>query len=125
MAEGKDGVVNRIYIIMPLMEYSLYDYIKTTGCENIHKSRNFYLREIMAQLLSGVHYLHCNNIIHRDLSLGNVMVNCVDENLKLKIIDFGLARNYSKEVIMTDMVATFNFCAWELVADVDYDSKGL
>lgn len=42
----------------------------------------------MRQILDGVGYLHKNNIIHRDLKLGNLFL---DHSLNVKIGDFGLA----------------------------------
>lgn len=45
-------------------------------------------RCFMHQLLLGVKHLHENKIIHRDLKLGNLFLN---ENMELKIGDFGLA----------------------------------
>ena len=42
----------------------------------------------MKQILEGVLYLHENHIIHRDLKLGNLFL---DDNLDVKIGDFGLA----------------------------------
>ncbi|MEQ2197425.1 Serine/threonine-protein kinase plk1, partial [Xenoophorus captivus] len=32
-------------------------------------------RYYMTQLLKGVHYLHNNRVIHRDLKLGNIFLN--------------------------------------------------
>uniref|UniRef100_A0A3P8STL8 Serine/threonine-protein kinase PLK n=1 Tax=Amphiprion percula TaxID=161767 RepID=A0A3P8STL8_AMPPE len=45
-------------------------------------------RYYMTQLLKGVHYLHNNRVIHRDLKLGNIFLN---EDMEVKIGDFGLA----------------------------------
>ncbi|KAK5926122.1 hypothetical protein CgunFtcFv8_021717 [Champsocephalus gunnari] len=45
-------------------------------------------RYYMTQLLKGVHYLHKNRVIHRDLKLGNIFLN---DDMELKIGDFGLA----------------------------------
>ncbi|KAB0797265.1 hypothetical protein PPYR_08259 [Photinus pyralis] len=45
-------------------------------------------RFYMKQILNGVHYLHNNKIIHRDLKLGNLFLN---DDLHVKIGDFGLA----------------------------------
>lgn len=42
----------------------------------------------MKQIVNGVQYLHDNNIIHRDLKLGNLFLN---DNIEVKIGDFGLA----------------------------------
>ncbi|RVE75949.1 hypothetical protein OJAV_G00004000 [Oryzias javanicus] len=45
-------------------------------------------RYYMTQLLKGVHYLHTNKVIHRDLKLGNIFLN---DDMEVKIGDFGLA----------------------------------
>ncbi|CAH2005349.1 unnamed protein product [Acanthoscelides obtectus] len=45
-------------------------------------------RYYMKQILAGVHYLHSNRIIHRDLKLGNLFLS---DDLIVKIGDFGLA----------------------------------
>lgn len=45
-------------------------------------------RYFMKQIVDGVQYLHENNIIHRDLKLGNLFLN---DNIEVKIGDFGLA----------------------------------
>ncbi|BGO99401.1 putative Protein serine/threonine kinase [Rhodotorula toruloides ATCC 204091] len=45
-------------------------------------------RFYLTQLVGAVDYLHSNSVIHRDLKLGNLMV---DGNMNLKVGDFGLA----------------------------------
>lgn len=45
-------------------------------------------RFYMHQIIDGVSYLHDQNIIHRDLKLGNLFLN---DQLIVKIGDFGLA----------------------------------
>lgn len=45
-------------------------------------------REFIRQVLIGVQYLHENEIIHRDLKLGNILL---DKNMRVKICDFGVA----------------------------------
>ncbi|XP_032513678.2 serine/threonine-protein kinase PLK4 [Danaus plexippus] len=44
--------------------------------------------DIFRQVVSGVLYLHAHNIIHRDLSLNNLLLT---KDLNVKIADFGLA----------------------------------
>ncbi|KAJ9579499.1 hypothetical protein L9F63_004847 [Diploptera punctata] len=46
------------------------------------------VRYYMRQILLGCHYLHQKKIIHRDLKLGNLLLN---DDLQVKIGDFGLA----------------------------------
>uniref|UniRef100_A0AAY5ERN5 Serine/threonine-protein kinase PLK n=1 Tax=Electrophorus electricus TaxID=8005 RepID=A0AAY5ERN5_ELEEL len=45
-------------------------------------------RYFMRQTIQGVHYLHNNRVIHRDLKLGNLFLN---DDMDVKIGDFGLA----------------------------------
>ncbi len=46
------------------------------------------VRAVMAQLLTGLEYLHANRIIHRDLKPDNILM---DDNLGLAICDFGMS----------------------------------
>ena len=42
----------------------------------------------MKQLVEGCKYIHKQKIVHRDLKLGNMLLN---ESMQLKVADFGLA----------------------------------
>lgn len=46
------------------------------------------VRSFMRQIIDGVTYLHTHSILHRDLSLTNLLLT---DDLKVKIADFGLA----------------------------------
>jgi len=46
------------------------------------------VRYYMRRLVSGLRYIHSQRVIHRDLKLGNMLLN---EAMELKIADFGLA----------------------------------
>ena len=46
------------------------------------------------QIIKAVDYIHRQSIIHRDLKLGNILIN---ENMETKICDFGLSTKVKKE----------------------------
>ena len=64
------------------------------------------------QILLGCLYLHENNIIHRDLKLGNIFLN---DDLEIKLGDFGLATiiDYNGEKKKT-LCGTPNYIAPEV-----------
>lgn len=45
-------------------------------------------RFYLTQLVGACDYMHSNSVIHRDLKLGNLML---DQNMDLRVGDFGLA----------------------------------
>ena len=57
----------------------------------VRKRKNLTVPEtrfFILQLLSAIEYMHKNRVIHRDLKMGNIFLN---ENMDLKVGDFGLA----------------------------------
>mmetsp|Transcript_8047 Transcript_8047/g.11500 ORF Transcript_8047/g.11500 Transcript_8047/m.11500 type:complete len:449 (-) Transcript_8047:112-1458(-) len=49
---------------------------------------------VMEQILSGLVYLHRNNVLHRDLKLENVLYKHSGADSEIRLIDFGLSRTY-------------------------------
>ncbi len=65
-------------------------------------------RNIMLQIFKAISYLHSQNIIHRDLTLTNVLYST--KTGQLKITDFGLAKNFSgMQQTFFSPVGKFNF----------------
>ena len=92
------------------------------------------IKSFVYQMCKAIAYMHKNNMIHRDIKPENLLI---DENLNLKLCDFGFARkvklNKSNNNIneMTDYVATRWYRSPELLLsggiygpDVDYWAVG-
>ncbi|KAI9313147.1 hypothetical protein BX666DRAFT_1980059 [Dichotomocladium elegans] len=78
-----------------------------------------YLKErdasrLFAQLISGVHYMHQKNIVHRDLKLENLLL---DRNRNIIITDFGFANQFSspQDDLMSTSCGSPCYAAPELV----------
>lgn len=56
----------------------------------------------MRQILSGVDFLHCNRVMHRDLKPQNILVS---NDLKIKIADFGLSKIFDFDMKLTSVVS--------------------
>ncbi|XP_035245677.1 serine/threonine-protein kinase PLK2-like [Anguilla anguilla] len=72
--------------------YILLEYCSRRSLAHILKARKVLtepeVRYYLRQIVSGMKYLHEQEILHRDLKLGNFFIN---ESMELKVGDFGLA----------------------------------
>lgn len=68
---------DRIFIWRDLVFQSLLELHKRRKAVTEPEARYY-----MTQLLKGVHYLHKNKVIHRDLKLGNIFLN---DDMEVKI----------------------------------------
>lgn len=62
----------------------------------LNRGVKFTPAEIMCltkQILEGMHYIHTNKVLHRDMKVANLLLN---NQGVLKVADFGLARGYDK-----------------------------
>lgn len=78
--------------------YIVLELCKKRSMMELHKRRkvitDYECRFYIHQIIQGVKYLHDHRIIHRDLKLGNLFL---DDNLHVKIGDFGLAARIEYE----------------------------
>lgn len=80
-----------MYMVMPYMDHDLSGLLDNPS---VHFSEA-QIKCYMLQLLTGLHYLHEKNILHRDMKAANLLIS--NQGI-LQIADFGLARNYDGPV---------------------------
>ena len=90
-----------LYLIFEYLEKNLYQLINSRQTSN-KKFSESQIRCIMWQILNGIEYMHKYGFFHRDLKPENLLVN----GDKVKIADFGLAREIRSLPPYTDYVAT-------------------
>ena len=93
-----------VYMVCPLMGADLTNIIRVQTLSDEH------IQFLMYQILRALKYIHSAGVIHRDLKPENVAVN---ENVELKVLDFGLAR--ASDDSMTGYVATRWYRAPEIM----------
>ncbi|MFD4897585.1 protein kinase family protein [Streptomyces sp. NPDC058411] len=83
---------------MEFCESTLRKYIKRRNDGLPFSSR----KRIALQFLYGINYIHTKNLLHRDISLQNVLVKTFDGGAVLvKLSDFGLVKDRSSEYTQT------------------------
>ncbi|MFC8535272.1 protein kinase family protein [Streptomyces sp. NPDC057249] len=89
---------NRNEYKMEFCEFTLRNYIKRRNSRLAFSSR----KRIALQFLYGVNYIHGKNLLHRDVSLQNVLVKTFDDGAVLvKLSDFGLVKDRNSEYTRT------------------------
>ena len=118
--------------------FLVFEYVEKNLLEVLEKSPDGLnpklIRSFVFQMCKAVHYLHINNMIHRDVKPENLLI---DENMQLKLCDFGFARKIKLNEknnnvdAMTDYVATRWYRSPELLLsngiygpEVDYWAIG-
>lgn len=105
-----------IYLVLELAHYgALHHYF-------VDKQKaldEFEAAGIFEQVVSGLHYLHSRNIMHRDLSMSNLLLTTSDNGgMQVKIADFGLATqlNRNSQSKHTTLCGTPNFISPEVAS---------
>ncbi|KAI9667036.1 MAG: Protein kinase [Trizodia sp. TS-e1964] len=97
--------------IIMVLEYAggeLFDYIVTHGKMVEEKARTFF-----QQIICAVEYCHRHKIVHRDLKPENLLL---DENLNVKIADFGLSNIMTDGNFLKTSCGSPNYAAPEVIS---------
>ncbi|ELT91652.1 hypothetical protein CAPTEDRAFT_148295 [Capitella teleta] len=85
----------------------LFDYL--TEVVTLSEKRT---RQIMRQLLDAIEFIHDKQIVHRDLKPENILL---DDNLNVKLSDFGFASVINHEDELQDLCGTPGYLAPEVL----------
>ncbi len=96
--------------------YIVLEICKSKSMMELHKRRKALTepetRYFVHQILDGIVHLHSQNIVHRDLKLGNLFL---DHDLIVKIGDFGLATSVKEGERKQTLCGTPNYIAPEVL----------
>ncbi|KAM9780390.1 LOW QUALITY PROTEIN: cyclin-dependent kinase 4 [Neosynchiropus ocellatus] len=104
-------------LVLEYLDQDLSMYLSKVPAEGLSKDS---IQGLMAQLLSGLDFLHSNMVLHRDLKPENVLIGSRGE---VKIADFGLARVYTFNAALTPGVVTLWYRAPEILLNSVYMSS--
>ncbi|XP_010523357.2 PREDICTED: cyclin-dependent kinase C-1-like, partial [Tarenaya hassleriana] len=79
-----------IYMVFEYMDHDLTGLADRPGLRFTVPQIKCYMK----QLLTGLHYCHVNQVLHRDIKGSNLLI---DNEGNLKLADFGLARSFSHD----------------------------
>ena len=109
-------IEDTLYLVFEYMEKNLYQLITERQNKKLSEGQ---IRFILWQTLQGVAYMHKYGFFHRDLKPENLLVS----NEKIKIADFGLAREIRSIPPYTDYVSTRYYRAPEcILKSTNYNS---
>ncbi|CAB03083.2 Cyclin-dependent kinase 8 [Caenorhabditis elegans] len=126
----------KVWLLLDYAEHDLWHVIKHHRTAKSKKvpimvPRNM-VKNILFQILSGMHYLHSNWVLHRDLKPANILLmgdGPPDMRGRVKIADLGFSRIYANPLKpmaeLDPVVVTFWYRAPELLLGAKHYTKAI
>jgi serine/threonine-protein kinase NIM1 len=73
---------------------------------------------IFKQIVYGLSHIHCRSVIHRDIKLDNILLDC---ETGVKICDFGVSKIIKKNQVINEQCGTPAYIAPEIILDSGYE----
>ena len=114
---------NNLNIIMELCDSNLFDYLNNNRLNPFSAEE---IKEIFLQLNNVFKIMNKNNIIHRDLKLGNILIKYTDESKKKfipKLGDYGFSKDLNDHTFAETHLGTPATMAPEIMMNQKYNDK--
>lgn len=103
-----------LYLVFEHVDQDLNNYLEKCPAPGLSPEK---IKDLMWQILCGVDFLHSHRIVHRDMKPQNILVA---NNGTLKLADFGLARIYDFNALLTSTVVTLWYRSPEVLLGTSY-----
>jgi serine/threonine protein kinase len=111
-----------VYLVTDLCRGGELYELLTSGKNQGYVFREDRASRLMRDMLSSIHYLHRQGIVHRDLKLENFLFEGDSATSPLIMIDFGLSKHFDPNERMNQRVGSCYYTAPEVLAG-DYDYR--
>jgi serine/threonine protein kinase len=103
-----------LYLVFEHVDQDLNSYLEKCPWPGLPQER---IKDLMWQILCGVDFLHSHRIVHRDIKPQNILVS---NSGTIKLADFGLARIYDSNALLTSTVVTLWYRSPEVLLGTSY-----
>ena len=100
--DHREGYKGNLFLVLEYVSHDL------TGLMDVaYKFSEVQVKSIFKQLLQALAYMHDSKYVHRDIKSSNILI---DSNFRVKLADFGLARNIEPPLLdrLHEYVLTFH-----------------
>jgi serine/threonine protein kinase len=110
---------NNFYIVMEFMHGG--DVFDRVTAKTSYTEKD--ARDLAFILLKAVKSMHISGVAHRDIKPQNLLLECGQDDARIKIADFGFARRVHTPESLTSRVGTPTFVAPEILKNVPHDER--